>query len=62
MSEKGTKLNLGGFPPIIYISAENKKKREFEKKVKEDIEKSSFDKLNLLNVKNILKESKKNEE
>lgn len=56
------KLNLGGFPPIIFITSENKKKREFEKKVNDSIKSSTFSGLNLLNIKNILKESKKNEE
>ncbi len=56
------KINLGGFPPIIYITTENKKKREFEKKVSESVKSTTFSGLNLLNIKNILKDSKKTEE
>lgn len=62
MNDNIEKLNLGGFPPIIFITSENKKKREFEKKVNDSIKSSTFSGLNLLNIKNILKESKKNEE
>ncbi len=56
------KINLGGFPPIFFVSKETKKKREFEKKITENIDTSSFKKLNILNIKNILNETKKNEE
>jgi|LauGreDrversion4_2_1035121.scaffolds.fasta_scaffold471305_2 hypothetical protein len=56
------KINLGGFPPIFYISKENKKKREFEQKITENLDTSSYKKLNILNIKNILKETKKNDE
>lgn len=62
MSDTIEKLNLGGFPPIIFITSEYKKKREFEKKVNDSIKSSTFSGLNLLNIKNILKDSKKNEE
>lgn len=62
MSEDLEKLNLGGFPPIIFITNENKKKREFEKKINDSIKSKTFSGLNLLNIKNILKDSKKNEE
>jgi hypothetical protein len=61
-NNQDSKINLGGFPPIIFISNETKKKREFEKKVSESIKSSTFTGLNLLNIKNILKESKKTEE
>ncbi len=50
---KDSKINLGGFPPIFYISTETKKKREFEKKAIEQIDTSSYKKLNILNIKNI---------
>ncbi len=56
------KINLGGFPPIIFVTKETKKKREFEKKVSDNIDTSSYKKLNILNIKNILNETKKNEE
>ncbi len=62
MSEDIEKLNLGGFPPIIFVTNENKKKREFEKKINDSIKSKTFSGLNLLNIKNILKDSKKNEE
>ena len=29
LNEEESKLNLGGFPPIFFISNESKKKREF---------------------------------
>ena len=48
-------INLGGFPPIFYISTELKKKREFSKKIDDDAKKIlSINKLNILNIKNIL--------
>ncbi len=62
MSEDIEKLNLGGFPPIIFVTNENKKKREFEKKINDSIKSKTFSGLNLLNIKNILKDSKKNED
>jgi hypothetical protein len=62
MNNNIEKINLGGFPPIIFVTSENKKKREFEKKVNDSIKSSTFTGLNLLNIKNILKDSKKNEE
>lgn len=62
MDDNIEKINLGGFPPIIFVTSENKKKREFEKKVNDSIKSSTFTGLNLLNIKNILKDSKKNEE
>jgi hypothetical protein len=62
MNNNIEKINLGGFPPIIFVTSENKKKREFEKKVNDSIKSSTFTGLNLLNIKNILKDTKKNEE
>ncbi len=62
---KDSKINLGGFPPIFYISNETKKKREFEKKAIEQIDTSSYKKLNILNIsniKNILSDSSKKPE
>ncbi len=50
---KDSKINLGGFRPIFYINTETKKKREFEKKAIEQIDTSSYKKLNILNIKNI---------
>lgn len=47
-------IKLGGFPPILYLSNEEKKKREFKEKNKEDIDLKNITKLNILNIKNIL--------
>ena len=52
-------IKLGGFPPIYYISLENKKKREFKKNIEASIDKTNIDKLNILNIKNILGNIKK---
>lgn len=52
-------IKLGGFPPIYYISLENKKKREFKKNIEARIDKTNIDKLNILNIKNILGDKKK---
>lgn len=50
--------NLGGYPPIIFISNEDKKKREFTKKI-DKIDKSVYQGINILNIKNILSTKKK---
>ena len=42
-------INFGGFPSIIYINNETKKKREFEKKINKKLINKSFNNLNLLN-------------
>lgn len=47
-------IKLGGFPPIFYMNTENKKKREFKKKIEENIDIKNINKLNILNIKNIL--------
>jgi len=47
-------IKLGGFPPIFFINKENKKIREFNKKIEEKIDIKIIDKLNILNIKNIL--------
>ena len=47
-------IKLGGFPPIFYINIENKKIREFNKKNEEKIDTKIINKLNILNIKNIL--------
>ena len=47
-------INLGGFPPIYYLTNENKKKREFKKKIEDNININDINKLNILNIKNIL--------
>ena len=54
-------IKLGGFPPIYFISSENKKKREFKKKVENSIDgiNTNINKLNILNIKNILGDKKK---
>jgi hypothetical protein len=54
-----TSIKLGGFPPIFYINNENKKKREFKKKIEDEINITNINKLNILNVKNILQDKKK---
>jgi len=54
LDEDEKKINLGGFPPIFIINTHLKKKREF-KNVAETIKKNIFTNLNILNVKNILK-------
>lgn len=52
-------IKLGGFPPIIYVNYENKKKREFKKKIEDGINLTDINKLNILNIKNILQDNKK---
>ncbi len=47
-------IELGGFPPLIYINNETKKKREFQKKINSDIGSENLLKLNILGIKNIL--------
>ena len=47
-------IKLCGFPPIYYLTNENKKKREFKKKIENNIDINDINKLNILNVKNIL--------
>ena len=59
ISVNNEEINLGGFPPIYYISTENKKKREFKKKMEENINLTDINKLNILNIKNILSDIKK---
>jgi hypothetical protein len=56
---KNDEIKLGGFPPIYYISLENKKKREYKKKIEDNIDKTNITKLNILNIKNILSDKKK---
>ena len=50
------KINFGGFPPIIKITDEAKKKREFKK---EKIYSEPRPNINILNIKNILANIKK---
>lgn len=57
-SINNTNNNLGGFPPIFYINNDTKKKREFKEKIEENIDMTKIDKLNILNIKNILGEKK----
>lgn len=52
-------IKLGGFPPILFINTETKKKREFSKKINESINIMTINKLNILNIKNILGDLKK---
>lgn len=52
-------IKLGGFPPIYYISNETLKKREFRKKIENEIDTKNMSKLNILNIKNILQDIKK---
>lgn len=48
------KIQLSGFPPILFINNETKKKREFKKKMEESIKNDNTNKLNILGIKNIL--------
>ena len=50
LNEEESKLNLGGFPPIFFISNESKKKREFAKKY-ENVNSTKSSSLNILNIK-----------
>ena len=59
---KKSEINLGGFPPIIYINNDTKKKREFDKKVSENLDSDSYKNLNILNIKNILNDTSKKAE
>jgi len=59
---KKSEINLGGFPPIIYINNDIKKKREFDKKVSENLDSDSYKNLNILNIKNILNDTSKKAE
>lgn len=61
MDKSTEKIVLGGFPPIFYVEKDIKKKREFEKKVLDETKNTSFSNLNILNIKNILKDSSKKE-
>lgn len=54
LESKTNEIKLGGFPPILYISSENKKKREFKEKIEDNIDIKNIKKLNILNIKNIL--------
>ena len=59
---KDSSINLGGFPPILYINTDTKKKREYEKKVTENINTTTYKNLNILNIsnfKNILSDTLK---
>lgn len=58
MDAPENEINLGGFPPIFYISNEAKKKKEFKKKLENNESHDNILKLNILNIKNILKEKK----
>ena len=50
-------LNLGGFPPIIYLNDETKKKREFRNEINDNININNIKIKNILNIKNILKDN-----
>lgn len=47
-------VNLGGFPPILFISIESKKKLEFKEKAIKSVDINSINKLNILDIKDIL--------
>ena len=55
LNEDEKKIQLGGFPPLFFISNESRKKREFAKKYENiythDTKNSSS--LNILDIKNI---------
>ena len=56
--ENDNNIKLGGFPPILFINMEIKKKREFQK-INDSINLVNINKLNILNIKNILNVTKK---
>ncbi len=59
---KDSEINLGGFPPIFYITTDTKKKREYEKKATEKVNTSTYKHLNILKItdfKNILGDTSK---
>ena len=45
---KESKISLGGFPPIYYITTETKKKREFNKQATADVDTTAYKNLNIL--------------
>ena len=47
-------INLGGFPPIMYLGKKNKKIKEFSQ-LDNDENLKNISKLNILNIKNILR-------
>lgn len=47
-------IKLGGFPPIIYLSETNKKIKEFSKIYEKEDNIKNINKLNILDIKNIL--------
>ena len=47
-------VSLGGFPPIMYLGQKNKKINEFAKVNNKDIDTKNINKLNILDIKNIL--------
>jgi hypothetical protein len=53
-----SKINFGGFPPIILVTNNIKKKREFKKNADVQIDNSIKKNLNILNISNILKNNK----
>ena len=57
ISENNKLDMLGGFPPIIFVSEQIKKKREFNKNI-ETINTNVLNNLNILNIKNILGKTK----
>ena len=54
LDNQNNDISLGGFPPIIYLNSDNKKKREFKEKIEDNINLKNIKKLNILNIKNIL--------
>ena len=59
---KDSEINLGGFPPILYITTDTKKKREYEKKATEKVNNSTYKHLNILKItdfKNLLGDTSK---
>jgi len=47
-------INLGGFPPIMYLGQKNKKIKEFAQLNSKNESFKNISKLNILNIKNIL--------
>lgn len=54
LNNQNDDIKLGGFPPIFYINSDNKKKRQFKEKIEDNIDIKNINKLNILNIKNIL--------
>ena len=59
--ENNNTIKLGGFPPILFINQETKKKRAFKNLVNENSNFIAINNLNIMNIKNILNVKKIND-